>query len=68
MNLGEFWQLGHVANGDLQSELLRLLASGSRTETQIIAHGAEVEERRIHLEAGCSSLFDYSVPLVLLRR
>jgi hypothetical protein len=59
MDLGEFWQLGHVANGELQSELLRLLASGSRTESRIIAHLAEVEERRMHLEAGSSSLFDY---------
>jgi hypothetical protein len=54
-----FWQLGHVANGELQRKLLQLLAIGSRTEAHIIAHLAEVEDRRLHLEAGCSSLFDY---------
>src|SRR5437588_12020875 len=59
MNSGAFWELGHVPNCDLQAELARLLASGSRTEARIIAHLAAVEERRLHLELGCSSLFDY---------
>jgi len=36
-----------------------MLASGSHTEARIIAHLAAVEERRLHLEAGSSSLFDY---------
>src|SRR5450432_1207694 len=56
---GAFWELGDVTDRDLQSELARLLASGSRTEARIIAHLAAVEERRLHLEAGSSSLFDY---------
>src|SRR5450432_2491411 len=56
---GAFWELGDVTDRDLQSELARLLASGSRTEARIIAHLAAVEDRRLHLEAGSSSLFDY---------
>jgi len=59
MNNGEFWELSHVADGELQTGLVRLLANGSRTEARILAHLAAVEERRLHLEAGSSSLFDY---------
>jgi hypothetical protein len=59
MDSGAFWELGDVADRDLQAELARLLANGSRTEARIIAHLAAVEERRLHLEAGSSSLFDY---------
>jgi hypothetical protein len=59
MNGGAFWELGGVTDRALQAELTRLLASGSRTEARIIAHLAAVEERRLHLEAGSSSLFDY---------
>jgi hypothetical protein len=54
-----FWELGGVTDRDLQTELARLLANGSRTEARIIAHLAAVEERRLHLEAGSPSLFDY---------
>ncbi|HWZ90975.1 MAG TPA: hypothetical protein VNW92_19070, partial [Polyangiaceae bacterium] len=59
MHSGAFWELGDVADSDVQEELTRLLASGSRTEARIIAHLAAVEERRLHLVAGSSSLFDY---------
>jgi hypothetical protein len=61
MNSGAFWELGGVTDRDLQAELTLLLASGSRTEARIIAHLAAVEERRLHLEAGSSSLFDYCI-------
>jgi hypothetical protein len=59
MSSGAFWELGGVTDRDLQAELARLLASGSHTEARIIAHLAAVEERRLHLAAGSSSLFDY---------
>src|SRR6266705_1775237 len=59
MDSGAFWELGDVTDGNLQAELTRLLASGSRTEARLIAHLAALEERRLHLEAGSSSLFDY---------
>jgi hypothetical protein len=59
MESGAFWELGDVTDRDLQTELARLLANGARTEARIIAHLAAVEERRLHLEAGSSSLFDY---------
>jgi hypothetical protein len=45
MSGGEFWELGHIADRELESELARLLGSGSRTEARILAHLAAVEER-----------------------
>ncbi len=54
-----FWQLASVSDQELQRELAALLASGSRTEARIIAHLAELEERRLHLKAGSESLFVY---------
>jgi 5-methylcytosine-specific restriction endonuclease McrA len=48
-----------VSDRELQSALSALLASSSRTEARIIAHLAELEERRIHLKAGSESLFAY---------
>ena len=51
MSGGEFWELGHIADRELESELARLLGSGSRTEARILAHLAAVEERRLHLAA-----------------
>src|SRR5450432_1851826 len=59
MIVGEFWELGHVGDRDLERDLLQLLTNGSRTEARMIAHLAAVEERRLHLEAGSSSLFGY---------
>jgi hypothetical protein len=59
MNDGAFWELGELTDLEVQAELARLLAYGSRTEARVIAHLAAVEERRLHLKAGSSSLFDY---------
>jgi 5-methylcytosine-specific restriction endonuclease McrA len=54
-----FWVLGHVSDECLQRDLATLLASGSRTEARIIAHLAELEERRLHTKAASESLFAY---------
>ena len=54
-----FWCLAEVSDQDLQRELTALLASSSRTEARIIAHLAELDERRLHLKAGSESLFVY---------
>ena len=60
METGEFWRLGHVSDDGLRTGLAALLASGYRTEARIIAHLAEVEERRLHLREGSESLFGYA--------
>jgi hypothetical protein len=61
METGVFWDLGRVSETQLRSELTSLLASGYRTEARIIAHIAEVEERKLHAKDGSSSLFEYCV-------
>src|SRR5450755_3586792 len=61
MKTRDFWDLGDVSDEQLRSGLAILLASGYRTEARIIAHIAEVEERRLHSKDGCSSLFEYCV-------
>ena len=59
METGVFWNLGHVSDDGLRSRLTHLLASGYRTEARIIAHLAEVDERKLYLKDGSESLFAY---------
>ena len=59
METGEFWQLAKLSDARLRSGLSELLASGYRTEARIIAHLAEVEQRKLHLKDGSESLYDY---------
>src|SRR5882724_6252992 len=61
METGVFWDLGRVSEQQLRTQLATLLANGCRTEARIIAHMAEVEERKIHAKDGSLSLFDYCV-------
>jgi 5-methylcytosine-specific restriction endonuclease McrA len=61
METGVFWDLGRVSDAQLRSGLSSLLASGYRTEARIIAHIAEVDERKLHAKDGSPSLFDYCV-------
>ena len=59
MGTGVFWELGSVSDDGLRSQLTCLLASGYRTEARIIAHLAEVDERKLYLKDGSESLFAY---------
>jgi hypothetical protein len=61
METGVFWDLGRISDEQLRAALATLLASGCRTEARIIAHIAEVEERKLHAKDGSPSLFDYCV-------
>jgi len=61
METGVFWDLGRVSDTQLRSGLTSLLASGYRTEARIIAHIAEVLERKLHARDGSPSLFEYCV-------
>ena len=59
MKTGVFWDLGNVSDDGLRTQLTTLLASGYRTEARIIAHLAEVDERRLYLKDASESLFAY---------
>jgi 5-methylcytosine-specific restriction endonuclease McrA len=50
-----------LSNAELLADLRGLLAEESRITAKIIAYLVEVEERRLHLEAACSSMFDFCV-------
>src|SRR5262245_36720281 len=53
------WQLGDLTDAQLIGSLEGLLASCRRSGARLIAHLAEVEERRLHLRMACSSMFVY---------
>src|SRR5215510_3369813 len=53
------WQLGDLTDAQLIGSLQGLLASCRRSIARLIAHLAEVEERRLHLRKACSSMFVY---------
>ncbi|MEI9951410.1 MAG: hypothetical protein WDO74_21155 [Pseudomonadota bacterium] len=52
METGEFWHFATLSDARLRSSLGELLAAGYRTEARIIAHLAEVEQRKLHLKDG----------------
>src|SRR5690349_15155752 len=55
----EFWDLSGVSDEHLLRDLRGFIANGARVDARVVAHLAEIEERRLHLKAACSSLFDY---------
>src|SRR5215510_10869468 len=54
-----FWDLSGVSDEELLRGLQEFIATGARVDARVVAHLAEVEERRLHLRAACSSLFNY---------
>ena len=57
--VGLFWRLEGLSNEVLIGGLERLIGSGRRVLAQLLAHLSEVEERRLHLDAGYPSMFVY---------
>src|SRR5262245_57381931 len=57
----EFWRLESVSNAALLGGLAELVGSSRQVMARLLAHLAEVEERRLHLDLGYSSLFVYCV-------
>jgi hypothetical protein len=54
-----FWQLGALSDEALLDGLNRVVVSGRRLLAQLLAHLCEVENRRLHLDAGYPSMFAY---------
>ena len=61
MNDVAFWKLDTLSNRQLLDGLGAVLGSGRRLTAELVAHLGEVEDRRLHLEAACSSMFSYCV-------
>src|SRR5687768_13688490 len=57
MSLG-FWKLEDVSDDRLVERLKGLLAAEGHLEARVVAHLAELDERRLHLLGG-QSLFEY---------
>jgi len=54
-------RLDGLGNARLLADLKKLVKRDRVLEAELIAHLGEVEARRLHLEQGCSSMFDYCV-------
>jgi hypothetical protein len=58
-----FWKLEAISDRQLLERLGSVLGSSRRLIAELIAHLGEVEERRLHLVAACSSMFAYCLKL-----
>jgi hypothetical protein len=56
-----FWTLDHCTNSEVLAGLEFIVRSCRQRTAELVAHLGEVEARRLHLEAACSSMFDYCV-------
>src|SRR5689334_2506590 len=52
-------QIAKLSNEEIVAGLKSFVGEGRRLVAKIVAYLVEVEERRIHLEMACSSLFDF---------
>src|SRR5262245_9481959 len=55
------WDLGGLSDQELLHGLGAVIGHGRRALAELLAHLAEVEERRLHLRAAYPSLFSYCV-------
>ena len=60
-----FWKLGHLSQHQLLDGLQRVLRTQRYSLAELVAHLGEVEDRRLHLEAACSSMFSDCGPASL---
>jgi hypothetical protein len=56
-----FWELEHFSDGQLLESLSGVMTAQRQRLAELIAHLAEVEQRRIHLLAAHASMFSYCV-------
>jgi hypothetical protein len=58
--------LERLTDAELEAEVLRLATCERRATAALVAHLAELQERRIHERAGFSSLFTYCMEVLRL--
>jgi hypothetical protein len=58
-SMGQRYCLSEVADEQLLATLATLVRRSNELTSDLLAHLAEVDERRLHVEAGFSSLFQY---------
>src|SRR5688572_4353144 len=56
-----FWRLELPSDVALLGGLTELVGSSRQVLSRLVAHLAELEERRLHLDAGFTSMFAYCV-------
>jgi len=61
-----FWKLDDLSDGAVLGAVSELVGSSRRLLAALLAHLGEVEERRLHLAAGYSSMFAYCVARLAL--
>jgi hypothetical protein len=54
-----FWELGTLTDSALLDGLHRIVGAGRQLLAELLAHLCEVEDRRLHLDAGYPSMFAY---------
>ncbi|HEV8245800.1 MAG TPA: hypothetical protein VGP93_08525, partial [Polyangiaceae bacterium] len=59
----DFWRLEQVEDEQLLGEVKALVRADRHVSARLLAHLAEVEERRLHLKNACSSMFEYAMTL-----
>jgi hypothetical protein len=59
--MGHANQVRSLRDEELLASLARLVARGNELTSEVLAHLAEVDERRLYAELGFPSLFDYCV-------
>src|SRR5258706_15943099 len=59
----DFWRLEEVEEEQLLGEVQRLVRADRHVSARLLAHLAEVEERRLHLRHASSSMFEYAMTL-----
>ncbi|HEY3353018.1 MAG TPA: hypothetical protein VGQ83_07200 [Polyangia bacterium] len=53
------WSLTHLASGELLDRLTRLVQQDRQLTAELLAHVAEVDARKLYLDAACPSMFAY---------
>jgi hypothetical protein len=65
-NSSPFPSLARIPDRELQVRVKRLVHHELRATARLVAHLAELDQRRLYLEEGCSSLFTYCTQVLHL--